>query len=214
MVHISSILVSFLAGAAVASPPRDVLGRQVSGDNATLAVTGIRYTGEGCPVGSLSGNLDPSGSFDVLYEALNTTIKAGDHKVKVKCQIEVDIQTAADRQLVILRLTIRSGTYKGHVRLTEGAWAKNQNQYKFKGSRGTINLEWPFKAPIDAATEFTNNLSTEFQSGCNSNGGKFTMIINNYLSMSSDGPGEGEISITELDGVVKQSTKLATAKCP
>lgn len=115
---------------------------------------------------------------------------------------------------MIHRLTFRSGTYKGHVRLTEGAWAKNQNQYKFKGSRGTINLEWPFKAPIDAATEFTNNLSTEFRSGCNSNGGKFTMIINNYLSMSSDGPGEGEISITELDGVVKQSTKLATEKCP
>ncbi|KXH68016.1 hypothetical protein CSAL01_10739 [Colletotrichum salicis] len=203
MVHISSILVPFLAGAAIASPAHSIPGRQVSGDNATLAVTGIRYTGEGCPVGSLSGNLDPNGSFDVLYEALNTTI------IKVKCQIEVDIQTAAERQLVIL-----SGTYKGHVRLTEGAWAKNQNQYKFKGSPGTINLEWPFKAPIDAATESTNNLSTEFRSGCNSKGGKFTMIINNYLSMSSDGPGEGEISITELDGVVKQSTKLATANCP
>ncbi|OHF04613.1 hypothetical protein CORC01_00084 [Colletotrichum orchidophilum] len=209
MVYKSLILLPFIASAALANPLHSVLQRQEAGDNVTFAVTAVRYSGEGCPTGSINGTLDPSGNFDVFYAALNTTIEPGEFKEKIKCQIQVDIQTAAERQLVVL-----SGTFTGYVLLTEGAWAKYENQYKYAGNPGTIKMEWPFKAPINAVTKFTNTLSTEFRSGCNSTGGKFTLIINNYLSMSNDGKGEGQISVTELDGAVKQSTKLTTLPCP
>ncbi|KZL80899.1 secreted protein [Colletotrichum incanum] len=209
MVRLASLLAVSFAGAAIASPLINIEERGNPGDNATLAVTGVKYSGEGCPQGTLVGNLENDGNFEVLYKALHASIKPKQPKVKVTCRIEVDVQTSADTQLVIL-----SGTYKGHVKLTEGAWAKNQNQYKFANNPGSTDMEWTFKGPTDLATSFTNTLSTEFQSGCNSNGGRFTLIINNFLTMTTEGTGEGEISVTELDGAVKQSIKLATKNCP
>ncbi|KZL75053.1 secreted protein [Colletotrichum tofieldiae] len=208
MVQLVSLLALSFAGAAIASPVINIEERQNSGDNVTFAVTGVKYSGEGCPQGTLVGNLDNDGNFEVLYKALDASIKPKQPKVKVKCRIEVDVQTNADTQLVIL-----SGTYRGHVRLTEGAWAKNQNQYKFANNPDSTDMEWTFKGPTDLATSFTNTLSTEFQSGCNSNGGRFTLIINNYLTLTTEGTGEGEISVTELDGAVKQSIKLITKRC-
>ncbi|GKT94900.1 secreted protein [Colletotrichum tofieldiae] len=204
MVQLVSLLALSFAGAAIASPVINIEERQNSGDNVTFAVTGVKYSGEGCPQGTLVGNLDNDGNFEVLYKALDASIKPKQPKVKVKCRIEVDVQTNADTQLVILR---------GHVRLTEGAWAKNQNQYKFANNPDSTDMEWTFKGPTDLATSFTNTLSTEFQSGCNSNGGRFTLIINNYLTLTTEGTGEGEISVTELDGAVKQSIKLITKRC-
>ncbi|KAK1982528.1 hypothetical protein LZ30DRAFT_590440 [Colletotrichum cereale] len=209
MVRLSSLLAVSFAGAAIASPVVSIENRDTPGDNATLAVAGVRYSGDGCPERTIVGNLEEGGNFEVLYKALHASIKPHQPKVKTTCHIEVDVVTSADTQLVIL-----SGTYKGHVNLTEGAWAKNQNQYKFANNNGSTDMEWSFKGPVDLDTSFTNELDVEFQSGCNSNGGLYTLIINNFLSMTSEGTGEGEISVTELDGAVKQSVKLATKNCP
>ncbi|TQN73638.1 putative secreted protein [Colletotrichum shisoi] len=205
MVHLPSFLALGFAGAAIASPLTSIQQRQ----NTVLIVTSFEYSGEGCPQGSLQGSLGADGDFDVFYKNLKTSISPGQPKVKIRCQMKVGLQTTASKQLVIV-----SGTYKGHVRLTKGAWAKNQNQYKFADNPGEIDMEWPFTGPVNATTSFTNKLSTEFQSGCNSNGGQFTMIINNYLTMTTEGTGEGEISVSELDGAVEQSVKLTTKDCP
>ncbi|KAK2051742.1 hypothetical protein LY76DRAFT_673765 [Colletotrichum caudatum] len=208
MVHSPSALALVFAGAAICSPLSGVIERQQAEDNTPIFVTGINYSGDGCPPGTLDGKLGTDGTFDVLYKALNASIYPGQPKVKTECHIEVSLETSADKQLVVL-----SGTYRGHVKLTEGAWAKNQNQYKFANNDGTINMEWPFKGPVDLSTAFVNELATEFQSGCNSTGGKFTLIVNNYLTMTTEGSGEGQISITELDGAVKQSVKLQSMNC-
>ncbi|TDZ74466.1 putative secreted protein [Colletotrichum trifolii] len=206
MVRIAPALALGFAGAAFASP---VVHVERQDQPAAFVVTGLRYNGTGCPEGTLDGVLAADGTFDVSYKALSASIKPGEPKVNIKCQIQVDLSTQADTQLVVI-----DGTYRGHVKLTEGAWAKNQNQYKFANNDGVTNMEWPFKGPVDVATAFTNKLSTEFQSGCNSNGGNFTLIINNYLTLTTQGTGEGSISVTDLDGAVTQSVKLQTARCP
>ncbi|KAL3417159.1 hypothetical protein PVAG01_11159 [Phlyctema vagabunda] len=206
MVQLSSVLAFCFAGAAMASPMVEVAKR---GKSVPISITSLEYEGEGCPAGSLTGSLDPNtGEFDVFYRELDASIKPGDDKVKVKCHIEVGLQTSADTQLVVI-----SGTYRGHVRLTKGGWAKNQNQYKFKNNPGTTDMEWVFKGPTDVSTAFTNELATTFKSGCGSDGGAYTLIINNYLTMTTEGSGEGEISIQELDGAIKQSVKLSTEDC-
>ncbi|CCF39392.1 hypothetical protein CH063_02117 [Colletotrichum higginsianum] len=205
MVHLLSFLALGFAGAAIASPLASIQQCQ----DAALTLTSLEYSGEGCPEGSLQGTLGIDGDFDVFYKNLTASIKPKEPKVNIRCQIKVGLQTSASKQLVIV-----SGAYKGHVRLTEGAWAKNQNQYKFANNPGTIDMEWPFKGPVDVATVFSNKLNIEFQSGCNSNGGQLTLIINNYLTMTTEGTGEGEISVQELDGAIEQSIKLATKDCP
>ncbi|KAJ0167620.1 putative secreted protein [Colletotrichum tanaceti] len=222
MVQLLSFLALGFAGAAIASPwvkpvPAHVPDPSPSAtkpaappQNAFIVITSLSYEGEGCPPGSLEGTLGDGNDFEVVYKNLTASIRPPEKEVKVKCQIKVGLQTTADKQLVIV-----SGTYSGHVRLTEGAWAKNQNQYKFDKNEGVSNMEWEFKGPTNVETRFTNKLDIEFQSGCNSNGGHFTMIINNYLSMKSEhGNGEGEITVRELDGVVEQSVKLLTTDCP
>ncbi|KAK1962301.1 hypothetical protein LY78DRAFT_616226 [Colletotrichum sublineola] len=208
MVYLPSTLALVFAGAAVCSPLSRVIERQNAADNTPITVTSVNYSGDGCPPGTLDGKLGSDGSFDVLYKALNASIHPGQPEVETKCHIEVGLETSADRQLVIL-----SGTYRGHVKLTEGATAKNQNQYKFANNDGVTNMEWPFKGPVDLSTAFVNQLNTEFQSGCNSTGGKFTLIVDNILTMTTEGGGEGQISITELDGAVKQSIKMQTKNC-
>ncbi|GJC89248.1 hypothetical protein ColLi_12086 [Colletotrichum liriopes] len=74
MVQLASLLALSFAGAAIASPVTNIEERQNSGDNVTLAVTGVKYSGEGCPQGTLVGNLDNDGNFEVLYKALHASI--------------------------------------------------------------------------------------------------------------------------------------------
>ncbi|KAH7399757.1 hypothetical protein BKA64DRAFT_464422 [Cadophora sp. MPI-SDFR-AT-0126] len=204
MVQIASIVSAFgLIAAAVAGP---LVERQVT---APIIIGDVTYDGSGCPPGSIEvGNINfQTWEFELFYKKLTTSIKGGDPKTKVKCQIRVPLKTVSNTQLVLL-----AGSYRGHVAIEKGVYAKQQNQYKFDKNPGTTNMQWEFKGPMNASTTFTNELAIEFQSGC-SQGGQFTLIINNYLTMTSEDGGSGSITVSELDAAVKQSVVLKSKAC-
>lgn len=134
--------------------------------------------------------------------------ESGDPKVKVKCQIKLDFKTSTQSQLVVL-----GGTYRGNVDITEGVYAKQQNQYKFDKNDGVIDMKWEFKGPLHTETAFTNSLNLTLNSPCVSAGGRFRMIINNYLTLTTQDGGSGSISVNSLDAAVMQSTKLHQKAC-
>lgn len=112
------------------------------------------------------------------------------------------------------KLTLLSGDYKGHVNITEGVYAKQQNQYKFKDNEGVTNMQWEFTGPVDTATVFTNVMNTTLLSPCQSAGSKFTMIINNYLTLTTEDGGSGSISVAGIDDAgIMQSIKFNSTSC-
>jgi hypothetical protein len=115
--------------------------------------------------------------------------------------------TTANTQVVVA-----GGDFKGHVKLDKGVYGKQQNQVKFANNPGVTNYQWEFKGPVDTDTVFTNVLNSTFVTNC-SQGGKFRMILNNYLTLTTQDGGSGSISVSELDAEIKQSMKIDTYSC-
>lgn len=134
--------------------------------------------------------------------------------MNVDCRVELTFNTTTATQLIVL-----GGTYKGHVDIEKGVYAKEENQYKFKGNSGVADMDFVFKGPLNVDTEFTNVLNITLESGCASAGGEFTLVVHNYLTLTTnpdkDGPGNGSgsIEVSELDQGVRQSIQLASQGC-
>ncbi|KAG4433072.1 hypothetical protein IFR05_011438 [Cadophora sp. M221] len=204
MVQLASIISAFgLVAVALAGP---LVERQVRDP---IIVGDVTYSGAGCPPGSIEvGKIDfEKWEFELFYKKLTASIKAGDPKVNVKCQIKVPLRTVGGTQLVVL-----AGDYRGNIDITKGVYAKQQNQYKFDKNPGVANMQWEFKGPMKATTTFTNELDIEFSSGCR-DGGDYLLIINNYLTMTSQDGGSGSITVSALDAAVKQSIVVKTKGC-
>lgn len=75
-------------------------------------------------------------------------------------------------------------------------------------------MQWEFRGPLDQATVFTNVMNTTLLSPCQAPGSNFTMIINNYLTLTTEGSGSGNITVSGIEKAgIMQSIKFNSTSC-
>lgn len=75
-------------------------------------------------------------------------------------------------------------------------------------------MQWEFKGPLAVETTYANTMNTSLSSSCQSAGANFTMIINNYLTLTSEDGGSGSIAVSGLsDAGIMQSIKFNSTAC-
>jgi hypothetical protein len=176
-----------------------------------ITVTGVTFSGTGCPAGSVGTFLSADGStYTLIFDSFTAAVNAGAAAVNtVGCSVKLALKYPNGYSM-----SVSQQTYRGSVQLDSKVTAAQSATYNFGLPIPLASASSQFTGPVDQDFTRTENvtLAALALSPCNGAG---TLTINTSLSVSNraNSAGQGIFTESSQDGKLTSQLGLQWYKC-